>query len=318
MGSFHGRRKPSAKKAAKPKGDSAEDIAARQARDQFIKDMAAKAASSLPASDSETSGIHPSRLARADPFAGGQPNNQYAQYRQPDRPARGQRAPDLRKQANKRTFEDANVNGTDAEQPVKKQRTLEEIRKLKGPAAMKKEEEKRRRQAEAASNTTSPAVNTTVNSEEDDTPIISKKGKKNITVDSKSIKTPEEKAQRKLEKAARKAAKKSTVNTVTETSNDLESDQVHNDAEEVITEATETKEQRKERKRLAKAAAAQPTAIEEDVIEDDLKTEDSPQPVKKEKKEKKDKKEKTKEKKDKTEKREKKGKKSKQSEEEVN
>lgn len=224
MGPFHGRRKPSAKKSAKPKGDSAEEIAARQARDQFIKDMAAKALPS--AADADTGGIHPSRLARADPFSGGQPNKAFSQHRQEERPTRGQRAPDLRSQGNKRTFDESNSGNMSNQGPMKKQRTLEDIRRLKGPAAMKKEEEKRRRKeievpsksqlepsaSGAVPNTTSETRTGNEDDDDDSTPIPSKKGKKGITKVSASVKTPEEKAQRKAEKAARKLAKKSATN----------------------------------------------------------------------------------------------------------
>lgn len=293
MGTFHGRRKPSAKKAAKPKGDTAEDVAARQARDQFIKDMAAKAASLLPAEAEDNGGIHPSRLARAAPVSGTRTNSNFAQYSQSDRPSRGQRAPDLRK-PNKRTFDDAAVDGSvdHAQHPTKKQRTLEEIRKLKGPAAMKKEEEKRRRQAESEKAVqAAPATGVElkkevaqVDSEDDETPIPSKNGKKQITNSGKHEKTPEEKLQRKLEKAARKKAKSAAQMPevvdeaaeqgsalVPEQASEGESKEARKERKRaekaakkaasteeqsapVVTEHQETKEQKKERKRLAKIA----------------------------------------------------------------
>ncbi|CCG82850.1 protein of unknown function [Taphrina deformans PYCC 5710] len=279
MGSFHGRRKPSAKKSSHPKGDTAEEIAARQARDQFIKDMAAKALP--PPADVDTGGIHPSRLARTGPATGGFSGRQF------DGPGRGQRAPDLRKQNNKRTFEDTEVSATDDVKSAKKQRTLEEIRKLKGPAAMKKEEEKRRQQARKAEEEAEARKAAQLKkesgpqSDDEETPIPSKKGKKDITNGAKTPKTDEEKQQRKLEKAARKAAKKTAIEAplmedqgeaiasqdVGETKEDKKARRKTEKAakasskgppatSEVITEEKETKEQKRERKRLAKLAAA--------------------------------------------------------------
>lgn len=287
MGSFHGRRKPASKKPSKAKGDTAEEIAAREARDQFIKDMAAKALP--PPADVDVGGIHPSRLART---TGGAPEPNFSQGRQADRPARGQRAPDLRK-PNKRTFEDDD-QGQNGPGQAKKQRTLQEIRKLKGPAAMKKEEEKRRRQADeelAAAQAKKEALEKKEagpQSDDEDTPIPSKKGKKNIT-NGESAKSVEEKAARKAAKAARKAAKNGAaiVATDAETEKSPVSDTAKETKEErkarrraekatkaaatsepseiaattaarkpssVVTEETETKEAKKERKRLAKLA----------------------------------------------------------------
>lgn len=272
MGPFHGRRKPSSKKSSQPKGDTAEEIAARQARDQFIKDMAAKA---LPAdTETDTGGMHPSRLARADPFSGGQPNKSFSQHRQPERPPRGQRAPDLRKTANKRTFDDSNPSEAGNHLPAKKQRTLDEIRRLKGPAAMRKEEEKRRRKSEVTAEPTSqassdPPVSDIKNGpgnddDDDDTPIPSKKGKKDITKPEQTAKTAEEKLQRKAEKAARKAAKKAVTNGVSAEEPTLPAAEAAAKPGVSSEEpnAPQSKEERKKQKREAKASKEQ-AAVEE-------------------------------------------------------
>lgn len=227
------------KQMRKGKKIAPQDEATRQARDQFIRDMAAKALANPPIV-ADSGGIHPSRLARTNGNSKG-PLNRGAKKQQANKHSQVQGPPEVRKSGNKRNFEDSDAQNSAPSTASKKQRTKGEPKGPKAPAAVKSESIKGNQRALT---------------EEQKSVVEAEETAKLIKLADKAAQdtTAKEEAKR-ARKAAKKAAKKPIKDAASDQESTVSTRKNVSESEESIRQMTK-EEEKAARKRAKKDAKA--------------------------------------------------------------